>query len=156
MMTHGRVGARHTKDARCHGCVCECACRDTKTSHADDQHGLTVPSHAHKQGSGNIIKNEALFLAGLNPFLSSRTLTMERALDLVGHVRSFSLLFKRCRESAQSLRKVLHLPCRLVAPCCTCLIVLLCFGPPLHPRATNPEPVNPESSNLSRESSNKP
>jgi endonuclease VIII-like 3 len=56
-------------------------------------------------GSGNIIKNEALFLAKVYPFLPSSSLTQAQAVALVAHVRDFSLLFKRCRESGQSLSK---------------------------------------------------
>ena len=56
-------------------------------------------------GSGNIIKNEALFRSGLDPFLPSGALTHPQALLLVRHVREFSLIFKKCRESAQSLKR---------------------------------------------------
>ena len=56
-------------------------------------------------GSGNIIKNEALFLARMNPFVACASLSMPQATALVRHVRNFSLIFKRCRESGKSLKK---------------------------------------------------
>uniref|UniRef100_A0A3Q3DA63 Endonuclease 8-like 3 n=1 Tax=Hippocampus comes TaxID=109280 RepID=A0A3Q3DA63_HIPCM len=54
-------------------------------------------------GVGNIIKNEALFDAGLHPAVKVEQLSDEQLHHLVKMTRDFTLLFYKCRKSGSAL-----------------------------------------------------
>ncbi|XP_061747523.1 endonuclease 8-like 3 isoform X2 [Nerophis ophidion] len=56
-------------------------------------------------GVGNIIKNEALFDAGLHPAVKVEQLSEQQVLHLVKMTRDFTLLFYKCRKSGSPLHK---------------------------------------------------
>nr|ALS04206.1 endonuclease 8-like 3 [Acartia pacifica] len=56
-------------------------------------------------GVGNIIKNEALFDAGINPLTKVKDLTKAHVTRLVKMNRDFSLIFYDCRKNGKPLHK---------------------------------------------------
>jgi len=56
-------------------------------------------------GVGNIIKNEALFDAGINPLTKVKELTHAHASRLVKMNRDFSMIFYDCRKNGKPLSK---------------------------------------------------
>nr|XP_057916417.1 endonuclease 8-like 3 [Doryrhamphus excisus]XP_057916425.1 endonuclease 8-like 3 [Doryrhamphus excisus] len=56
-------------------------------------------------GVGNIIKNEALFDAGLHPAVKVEQLSEEQVHHLVKMTRDFTVLFYKCRKSGSPLHK---------------------------------------------------
>jgi len=63
-------------------------------------------------GSGNIIKNEALHRAGLDPRVRGGELSEEAAARLVAEVRAFSMLFYDCRRRRRPLKAHCAVYCR--------------------------------------------
>jgi endonuclease VIII-like 3 len=56
-------------------------------------------------GVGNIIKNEALFDAGINPLSKVKDLTQSHVSRLVKMNRDFSMIFYDCRKNGKPLHK---------------------------------------------------
>ena len=56
-------------------------------------------------GVGNIIKNEGLFDAGINPLTKIKDLTREHVIHMVKMLRDFSMIFYNCRKTGKPLHK---------------------------------------------------
>ncbi len=69
-------------------------------------------------GVGNIIKNEALFLAGIHPQSLSRAIPPHKAEELIRHTVVFSQAFLQRRREGKRLRPILSIYRASVCPSC--------------------------------------
>ncbi|XP_061541495.1 endonuclease 8-like 3 [Phycodurus eques] len=88
--------------------VCSPAFNPSRSAEAARRHGGrmlcdVLLDQAVMPGVGNIIKNEALFDAGLHPAVKVEQLSDERLHHLVKMTRDFTLLFYKCRKSGSAL-----------------------------------------------------
>ncbi|XP_061691932.1 endonuclease 8-like 3 [Syngnathoides biaculeatus] len=88
--------------------VCSPAFSPSRSAEAARRHGGrmlcdVLLDQAVMPGVGNIIKNEALFDAGLHPAAKVEQLSDEQLHHLVKMTRDFTLLFYKCRKSASAL-----------------------------------------------------
>jgi len=60
-------------------------------------------------GVGNIIKNEALFLAGVHPLSRTRNIPKERIEDIISQARTFSRIFYETRKNGEELNAYLKI-----------------------------------------------
>ncbi|XP_057706053.1 endonuclease 8-like 3 [Corythoichthys intestinalis] len=88
--------------------VCSPAFIPSRSAEAARRHGGrmlcdVLLDQAVMPGVGNIIKNEALFDAGLHPAVKVEQLSDEQLHHLVKMTRDFTLLFYKCRKSGSAL-----------------------------------------------------
>ncbi|XP_077387309.1 endonuclease 8-like 3 [Festucalex cinctus] len=88
--------------------VCSPAFIPSRSAEAARRHGGrmlcdVLLDQAVMPGVGNIIKNEALFDAGLHPAVKVDQLSDEQLHHLVKVTRDFTLLFYKCRKSGSAL-----------------------------------------------------
>ncbi len=60
-------------------------------------------------GVGNIIKNEALFLAGVHPLNRIRNIPKEKIEDIINQARTFSKIFYETRKNGEELNTCLKI-----------------------------------------------
>ncbi|XP_077466430.1 endonuclease 8-like 3 [Stigmatopora argus] len=88
--------------------VCSPAFTPSRSAEAVRRHSArmlcdVLLDQAVMPGVGNIIKNEALFDAGLHPGVKVEQLSDEQLHHLVQMTRDFTLLFYKCRKSGSAL-----------------------------------------------------